>query len=353
MDSMRSIKKILFCFFGAPLWKKWYHDALPVLSQQDSDSLNFQGTSQGPLLRDGFWIVGSHQKVWLTGLLTLLLDELKAWINIPLNKGLFYQKQRTFCRNFFAFMIVLIGFSKSVHASFLNNHAEGWHWYEDKKDPEDRVEEEETEENPKPSLKEEVSSHTQKLKALQKELQERRDRAVIEPTYAHVKSYQALQKVMVDHADKFAKIWLQVLYTSPELDTTLENPTAQPARHVYLDQEQKMLEQKVKALSQSYGLFFFFKKGCAYCHHFAPIVKQFSERFGWKVLAISLDGGTLPEFPEVQMDNGSAEKLHITSVPALMAVNPKTGHVLPLSFGMTTQDQIMERIKVLMEKSPT
>lgn len=252
-----------------------------------------------------------------------------------------------------------------TQASFLTKHAEGWHWYEDRNQAQEAEEDPELGEEPSPenhprskqkskqreeTKEEELPWHSQQLKALQKEIQTSRDRAVMEPTYGNVKDYQRLQKAMMEHADRFSKMWLKVLYTSPELDTTLENPTAQSARHVYLDQERLILEQKVKTLSKEYGLFFFFKKGCPYCHHFAPIVKQFSERFGWKVLAISLDGGTVPEFPEATNDNGAANALGIQTVPALMAVNPKTGDVLPLSFGMTTQDQILERIKVLTQK---
>ena len=263
-----------------------------------------------------------------------------------------------FYKVFLVYGIMIFGLTEKVSADFLTRHAEGWHWYEDRKEKK-KDEEKETppatdrisEKAPEPK-KEEVAPETQQLEVLQKELKLRRDKAVMVPTYANVKDYQVLQKWTVDHADQFSKMWMRVLYTTPELDTTRENPITQSARHVYLDQEEKRLEDKVKALSKSYGLFFFFKKGCAYCHHFAPIVKQFSARFGWKVLAITLDGGTLPEFPEAQMDNGAAEKLDIKSVPALVAVNPQTGHVLPLSFGMTTQDQILERIKILTEETP-
>ena len=249
--------------------------------------------------------------------------------------------------------VILIGllFAHSVQATFLDRHAEGWHWYEDRISEEEETKEDTPKPEKKPETKEGASSDTQQLEALQKELKRRRDRAVMRPTYAHVKDYQLLQKWMVDHANQFSNMWMKVLYTTPALDTTLENPMAQSARHVYLDTREKNLEAKVKALSQSYGLFFFFKKNCPYCHHFAPIVKQFSQRFGWKVLAISLDGGTLDAFPQAQIDNGAAHKLGVTQVPALMAVNPTTGHVLPLSIGMTTQDAILERIQILTDGS--
>eukprot|EP01037_Dinobryon_pediforme_P013635 gene13635-13750_t len=43
---------------------------------------------------------------------------------------------------------------------------------------------------------------------------------------------------------------------------------------------------------------------CPYCHQFSPIVKKFSETYGWEVIAISQNGEPLEEFPEAQPDNG-------------------------------------------------
>ncbi|HUX79610.1 MAG TPA: conjugal transfer protein TraF, partial [Alphaproteobacteria bacterium] len=83
---------------------------------------------------------------------------------------------------------------------------------------------------------------------------------------------------------------------------------------------------------------------------FAPIVKAFAEKYRWEVLPISLDGDVLPEFPHAKSDNGAALALGVQSVPTLLAVEPKTGKVIPLSHGMSTHDQIEDRIRVLIMK---
>ena len=101
------------------------------------------------------------------------------------------------------------------------------------------------------------------------------------------------------------------------------------------------------SLAQEYGLFFFFRKNCPYCHQFAPVVKRFSEKYGWSVLGISLDGGTLSEFPMAKQNNGIAERLQITHGPALIALHPKTGQLIPLAYGMISESEIEQRAELL------
>ena len=134
---------------------------------------------------------------------------------------------------------------------------------------------------------------------------------------------------------------------TPSLDETLVHPVDQNARHVYYIHEQKKIKQRIMRLASEYGLFFFFRKNCPYCHHFAPIVKRFSQKYGWSVLGISLDGGTLPEFPAPKHNNGIAERLQIAHVPALMAIHPKSGQLIPLGYGMISESEIEQRVELL------
>jgi conjugal transfer pilus assembly protein TraF len=62
-----------------------------------------------------------------------------------------------------------------------------------------------------------------------------------------------------------------------------------------------------------------------------------------------MDGSQLSEFPNAQQDNGAAVKLNVSHLPTLLAVEPKSGKVIPLSFGMSSQDQIEDRIRVLVK----
>jgi conjugal transfer pilus assembly protein TraF len=76
-------------------------------------------------------------------------------------------------------------------------------------------------------------------------------------------------------------------------------------------------------------------------------LKHFAASHGWSVLAVSLDGGTLPEFPEAKRDNGIAKRLQIGHVPALIALHPKTQKLIPLAYGMISESEIEERVAIL------
>ncbi len=231
-------------------------------------------------------------------------------------------------------------------ATFLKHKAEGWHFYEDLK----------KETQKKHSLKKAAgpSDPVQELKAFKEEVERLKAIAVMKTTYKNVKAYMQIQKKLMTQASTFSSKLLEVLFTTPELDYTIKHPTSQSARHVYLDEENKRTHREIKKLSKTHGLFFFFTGRCPYCKHFAPIIKAFSKQYGWDVMAVSLDGSSLPEFPEALEDNGTAKRLNIHTVPALMAVNPETEEVIPLSYGMSSQDQIIQRIKFLIiyKKNP-
>jgi len=234
-------------------------------------------------------------------------------------------------------------FTSHLQADFIDRKAEGWHFYEELLTP--KVPEPESEQSSAPET---PQTPTQQLAALKKELEDVKAAAVMNPTFQNVKAYMQMQKHVMDKSSAFAQRWLEVLYQTPHLDYSIKHPTAQAARHVYLDEQKKQILNEVHKLSQTHGLFFFFSQSCSYCKHFAPIVKQFSERFGWEVMAISMDGSTLPEFPDAVPDNGTAKALGVEFVPTLLAVNPLNEEVIPLSHGMSSQDQILDRIRVLI-----
>ena len=231
-----------------------------------------------------------------------------------------------------------------VQSAYLQHKAEGWHFYEDLSRP-----------SPEPSSPASAADSLDpvaQLSAFKKEVERLKAVAVMSPTFENVQAYMKIQKHLMQQASRFAQRWMEVVYTTPTLDYTIQHPTSQMARHVYLDEQASQMNVAVAQLAQSHGLFFFFSATCAYCKNFAPIVKAFSRQYGWEVMAISMDGSSLPEFPNAVVDNGAAAQLGVQFVPTLLAVNPTTEEVIPLSHGMNSQDQILDRIRVLiMERS--
>lgn len=227
------------------------------------------------------------------------------------------------------------------NAGFIERKAEGWHFYESIVKPEPKKEEEKNEETV-------VKGAAEQLEDFKKELDRLKAVAIMQPSYENVKAYMKIQKELVDKSSRFASRWQEVIYTTPSLDYTVQHPTSQAGRHVYLAEKKKNMDLEVQSLSQTHGLFFFFSGSCAYCKKFAPIVLDFAQRYGWGVIAVSTDGSRLPEFPDAVDDNGIASKLGVEFVPSLFAVNPESQEVIPLSHGFSSQDQILDRIRVLI-----
>jgi conjugal transfer pilus assembly protein TraF len=181
----------------------------------------------------------------------------------------------------------------------------------------------------------------------QKELEQKLHAAIIEPTRENLLAYIIAQKALMDKSQRFSESWKRVVMTTPSLDETLIHPVDQNARHIYYTEQNKDIQKRIQVLAKDYGLFFFFRENCSYCHAFAPIVKRFSQKYGWTVLPISLDGGHLTEFPFAKQDNGISKRLQISHVPALIAFHPKTGQFLPLAYGMISESEIENRISLL------
>lgn len=227
-----------------------------------------------------------------------------------------------------------------LQAAFFEKNAEGWHWYQD---PEPI----QIEEQDKTHNRGEKLSATEVVNEYKKELENRLHLAWMNPSFKNIKAYQELQKEMLDKAEDFSEMWMQVVYKVPELDHTLMAPVNHKARHLYFDQKQQEAIQTIRALANTHGLFFFFDSQCRFCQEFAPIIQLFSKRYHWEVMPISADGGPLKEFSRPLTDNGIIHQWKIDRFPALFAVNPESKEVIPIAYGMTSIDEIETRILLL------
>ncbi len=140
----------------------------------------------------------------------------------------------------------------------------------------------------------------------------------------------------------------------PWIDDTFtgSRPTTPAAMQVYDSIRMQDDTQLMQEMAQTYGLYFFFRANCAYCHLQAPMLKQFEAKYGFTVMPVSLDGSTLPQFPGAARDNGMAARLAETLgipmqhfvTPAVILAQPSSGLVVPVGFGVMNVDQMVERI---------
>ncbi len=246
------------------------------------------------------------------------------------------------------YVVVMIAPISGVHAnSFYENRERGWFFFEDllkKKEEEDTKKEAppETALFPPSDL-----SPVERMKDMKRRLKEVKYRAIIEPTVENQLAYKRFEQKIMQQSELFAHAGQKALLADPHLDERVGNPTAQIARPIAMSIEADKRTAKLKGLSSRYGLFFYFSSDCQYCHLFAPIVKMFQQRYGWDVMAISVDGKGIKEFPDYRVDNGSAVEHKIEAFPALMLFDAKTNSLRPFQYGFTTLDALEEQVTLI------
>lgn len=263
---------------------------------------------------------------------------------------------KTITRIVATFSLLFISSSNAETSDYFSTHEQGWHWYQ-RDVGSDQLE---AGHNNKSTEQNSTSTHIlqnipqkpnalEELNKFQKRLEEVKAEAVMNPTPQNVFNYQKMQYEMLEKSHKFAQIWMQNVYKNPGIDYSLESPSSQNARHLYYQQQTEDKKQKISELSREYGLFYFFKRDCRYCDAFAPVVKKFSEKHHWEVLAISEFGEKSEIFKRSVADNGLADTWGVNTYPSLFAVNPKTGHVIPIAHGMISIEEMEDRIIKIIE----
>lgn len=231
--------------------------------------------------------------------------------------------------------------------SFSDNPRRGWHFYEIPPEPPKEEKEKVTVAQPRKSP--ELDPQEQ-LKAYQKIIEDAKATAIMDPfNEKKVMRYMQLQQHAMNKSAGFADTWQRVLWATPSLDETLKHPVNTVGSWVDRDAKSKAKQRAVRNLAKTNGLFFFFKSSCAYCVAQAPILRAFASQHNLNVMAVSLDGSELHEFPNAKMDNGISERFGVKDMPspAIYMVNPSTGTITALSFGLVTEAELSERIYTL------
>jgi conjugal transfer pilus assembly protein TraF len=231
----------------------------------------------------------------------------------------------------------------AADATYWRRQEEGWFWYRDPPLVRSAKSTAPQVAAKPPTTSPELVAH----EALKARLDQALATAYINPSEANVRTYLTLQTQAVRRASTFADAWQKVVWATPEFDFTLERPVNASALEVYDRERQAAQIRTAEQLARTHVLFFLFRSDCPYCQQFAPLLKGFEQKFGLPVFAISLDGGTLPEFPAARVDNGIAATLSVTQVPALFLASPRTNVITPLGYGVLSESELLERLQVI------
>lgn len=216
----------------------------------------------------------------------------------------------------------------------------GWHFYCDKK-----IKKQEKDSagfvNPE-----------EQLKAISRELEYKKAAAIMNPTPQNIREYIIFQRQQLDRASIFSDVWQRVIWQNPDLDYTLIRPVNNLSKQDWIDDRNKSTEQTLYKLNKDYGIFFFFRSDCIYCHKYSPILKNFAQKYGFYVAPISMDGGLINEWPDAKIDNGQAHNMGIDGkgVPATILFDKKSQNFIPIAFGFIASSDLEERIYRLTQK---
>jgi type-F conjugative transfer system pilin assembly thiol-disulfide isomerase TrbB len=111
--------------------------------------------------------------------------------------------------------------------------------------------------------------------------------------------------------------------------------------------------QPFEAMVKEQGFFFFYSSSCQHCQTFAPILQRFSKRHGFKVLAISMDGGFLNAFPNAVINQNQAAIFEVKTLPTLFLMNPQTQTASLVTEGSIDEKELTARLlKISQGKFP-
>ena len=193
-----------------------------------------------------------------------------------------------------------------------------------------------------------------RLKAIGRELDELKAKAVLEPTTENVTAYIRYQRQQLDRASTFADVWQRSIWQSPELDYTLQRPVSTVAKRAWMDNRSAERTAVMRRISQRYGMFYFYAQSCAACEIQGPILKSVADTNRIHVQAVSMDGGPNGQFPNYVVDSGQRLRMGLTSraTPALVLYDTATKRPIVIGTGVMAADEIMDRIFTLTETRP-
>lgn len=199
-----------------------------------------------------------------------------------------------------------------------------------------------------------VQTADARMKAITRQLDELKARAILEPTTENVMAYIQYQREQLNRASTFADVWQRAVWQHPELDYTLQRPVSTLGKRMWLDNRNADKGRVLSQLSRRYGIFYFYAQGCAACEIQSPILKSLAQSSGMHVVAVSMDGGPNNSFPDYVVDSGQRERMGLTGdeTPALVLFDSVTKQPVQIGTGLLAADEIADRIFTLTNVKP-
>lgn len=140
------------------------------------------------------------------------------------------------------------------------------------------------------------------------------------PTPENVRAYREKEKFMWDHSLNIHDAWDMANLMYPEQRDLINNPVNVHAVKAKRAIEFETNQAKITQLAKSFDLVLFFEPTCKYCALLSPVLKTFSEQYGFNVEAVSSSGAG-HEYFKTAKATGLANQLGITAFPTIIAIS--------------------------------
>ena len=191
---------------------------------------------------------------------------------------------------------------------------------------------------------------------VRKEAERLRDVAIMDPTPENVLTYLKANKFLMDKSAVFTDMTQRVTWQNPTVDYNAISPQANFAQIQLKNSNDASDDALMRQLAQTFGVLFFYRSDCEFCHIQAPIMNMLQRTYGLEVMAISGDGGPMQGFPDAKPDNGISTLVTggrgISMYPATFLVSKDQKQIIPLGSGVLALDEITNRVRVLVTTKP-
>lgn len=209
----------------------------------------------------------------------------------------------------------------------------GWYYYEE---PQEIVISTESQRTPV------YKSYREYNEALKQEFEEIQTRAIYNPTPENIQAYNQALRTISNNAVRFGMLSVTQNWQDPNAGISLSAPNG-AGLQLDLDKQREQIGQIINR----YAIFYFIDKNCKYCSVEVNELKRLEYTYNITVRVISMDGTTLPQYPEPTKDNGISKKLGVEEAGELMAFDANNNKTTVLGYGYIHFDQIVQRLQTL------
>lgn len=214
---------------------------------------------------------------------------------------------------------------------FYNAAKKGWFWYEEPAPEVEAEEEPSPEPRPLPSLANYSTEqlwdmHPDDFQALLMEFQKK---AVQRPTEENVHKYLTMQDIARRKAAAYANVASFVIQKYADLDVGRDYPVAAPGAVAKIKMQKEEISATIQAASADHALLYFTSQNCPFCLEQRQILRFFTDRYGWQVKEIDIDGAP-----------GMAARFGIQTTPTLLLIGKDKPDYIPVASGVVAMEEL-------------